>query len=277
MKIGRASASSARSTYRIMRIGMGVSDAFKAWVLKRFPGERGAGGASVLSTRGAEAYMSRRLCDYFVTVGSRVLGALPIPPGWTCPRSLSHRCFSRASRQRSPGSSSTSSRSSIRRARTVRSYYSFSDYLEYRNAAQSADRPWLRRAHRLARRSEPGSCAAGWRASSGPRRRGLDRVAGGGSRRPASGRVREGPRLPCALQLRGPPRAVDRSSASHTASSEIGADPATVVDRDLCFQLPDRSTAPRLVTGRPLVLDPETPSSHRPCSQRRRDPAPRLA
>jgi hypothetical protein len=54
-----------------MRSGMGVSDAFKAWVLKRFPGERGAGGASVLSTRGAEAYMSRGLCDYFVTVGSR--------------------------------------------------------------------------------------------------------------------------------------------------------------------------------------------------------------
>jgi hypothetical protein len=35
-----------------MRSGMGVSDAFKAWVLKRFPGERWAGGASVLSTRG---------------------------------------------------------------------------------------------------------------------------------------------------------------------------------------------------------------------------------
>jgi hypothetical protein len=56
-----------------MRSGMGVSDAFKAWVLKRFPGERGAGGASVLSTRGAEAYMSGGLCDYFVTVGSRPL------------------------------------------------------------------------------------------------------------------------------------------------------------------------------------------------------------
>jgi len=54
-----------------MRSGMGVSDAFKAWVLKRCPGERGAGGASVLSTRGAEAYMSMGLCDYFVTVGSR--------------------------------------------------------------------------------------------------------------------------------------------------------------------------------------------------------------
>ncbi len=55
-----------------MRSGMGVSDAFKAWVLKRFPGERGAGGASVLSTRGAEAYMSMGLCDYFVTVGTAV-------------------------------------------------------------------------------------------------------------------------------------------------------------------------------------------------------------
>jgi hypothetical protein len=54
---------------------MGVSDAFKAWVLKRCPGERGAGGASVLSTRGAEAYMSRGLCDYFVTVGSRIARA----------------------------------------------------------------------------------------------------------------------------------------------------------------------------------------------------------
>src|SRR5215217_1804321 len=78
MKIGSASASSARSRYRIMRSGMGVSDAVKAWVLKRFPGERGAGGASVLSTRGAEAYMSRGLCDYFVTVGSRNRSAAAI-------------------------------------------------------------------------------------------------------------------------------------------------------------------------------------------------------
>lgn len=55
-----------------MRSGMGVSDAFKAWVLKKCPGERGAEGAFVLSTRGAEAYMSGILCDYFVTVDSRV-------------------------------------------------------------------------------------------------------------------------------------------------------------------------------------------------------------
>ena len=57
-----------------MRSGMGVSDAFKAWVLKRFRGSEGrAGYRSVLSTRGAEAYMSGGLCDYFVTVGSGVI------------------------------------------------------------------------------------------------------------------------------------------------------------------------------------------------------------
>jgi|SRR5215207_121641 len=39
----------------------------------------------------------------------------------------------------------------------------------------------------------------------------------------------------------------------------IGADPTTGDQPDLCFQLTDRSTVPRLVTGRPLALDPDTP------------------
>jgi hypothetical protein len=39
----------------------------------------------------------------------------------------------------------------------------------------------------------------------------------------------------------------------------IGA-PAPAGERDVCLQLPDRNTAPRLVTGRPLALDPDTPS-----------------
>src|ERR687897_2660996 len=71
MKIGRASRRTQRSRYRSTRSGMGISDAFKACVVKSSPGRARGGGRLCALYPGVEGYMFRGLCDYFVTLGSR--------------------------------------------------------------------------------------------------------------------------------------------------------------------------------------------------------------
>lgn len=136
-------------------------------------------------------------------------------------------------------------------------YYSFSDYVEYRNAP-----------------SEP--IGVGYAVLTAALVIGAA-LAGRGRRVALALAAAGSIALPVAVPAALPRAEYGKDPVFHTPTSyedptsgrpvvclaygvqRIGVDPTTVDEPDLCFQLPDRSTAPRLVTGRPLVLDPDTP------------------